>query len=286
MMRCLLLLLLCFPWHIWATTVAHKIYIQRDSMTTATGEKLPYLTFGQASNTFEQRNSFIELQLGDSLDLWVVNQDTTQHQFAIKRTSLTPRTIAAGDSVQLGYLFQQAGVFLYYDNKEYPKNSYLGLAGIIYVRPDSHPLFHWNIKEHQASWNHTLGNGGTVNWNDYNPDYFTLNGNSNPQTNNDTTARVVGHVGDTLILCMANTGRSIHALHFHGYHVEIKFSSKFPSHVGRSKDSVPIYPMESVVVQLVPDKTGEYPVHDHNLVAVSANDIYPNGMFTTLLIAP
>jgi hypothetical protein len=50
------------------------------------------------------------------------------------------------------------------------------------------------------------------------------------------------------------------------------------------KDTFPIQPLETLLLQLVPHQVGEYPVHDHNLVAVSAGGIYPNGMFLTLLI--
>ena len=50
------------------------------------------------------------------------------------------------------------------------------------------------------------------------------------------------------------------------------------------KDTFPVYSMETVVLELVPDKVGEYPVHDHNLVAVSGANLYPNGMFLTLFI--
>jgi len=44
--------------------------------------------------------------------------------------------------------------------------------------------------------------------------------------------------------------------------------------------------METLVLRLVPDKEGQYPVHDHNLVAVSGNGLYPNGMFTLIEIQP
>ncbi len=76
----------------------------------------------------------------------------------------------------------------------------------------------------------------------------------------------------------------IHSLHFHGYHLKIVFSSKTPSNVGRLKDTFPVHSMESIILELIPDQVGEYPVHDHNLVAVSGGNIYPNGMFLTLLI--
>ncbi|BDS09438.1 multicopper oxidase domain-containing protein [Aureispira anguillae] len=278
-------LLICLPTLAQATTVSETIYINRDSMETVLGEKFPYTAFN-LSPSFEQRNALIELSVGDSLDLWVVNNDSISHQFAIKGTAIVPQNISAGDSVRVQALFATMGLFIYYDNLNYPENVYMGLAGGIYVKESNHAHFYWNIKEHQASWNTALANQGVVNWATYTPDYFTINGNSNPAINLDPTARITGQVGDTLLLSMVNTGQSIHSMHFHGYHVQIRYSSKFPHHVGRSKDTVPIYPMETLLLEIVPDKEGEYPVHDHNLVAVTANDIYPNGMFSTILITP
>ena len=149
-----------------------------------------------------------------------------------------------------------------------------------------HPSFFWNIKEHNVSWNQLILNGGNVDWTKYDPDYFTINGNSSPHINHDSLARISGDVGDSIMLYIANTGQSIHSLHFHGYHATIISSSLYPGHNGWLKDTFPIKPMETLILILVPDKPGEYPVHDHNLVATTGNGWYPNGMFTTMLIQP
>ncbi|MCP4443346.1 MAG: multicopper oxidase domain-containing protein [Aureispira sp.] len=266
-------------------TLVEKLYINRDSMEMVTGDKLPYLVFNRSTN-FEQQNAVLELAVGDTLDLWIINTDTATHGFQIKSIMGTSLSIPAGDSVHLVQEFSNEGVYIYHDPQQYPYNLYLGLGGMIYVKNHLHERFYWNMKEHASNWNTTLVNGGTVSLNNYKPDYFTINGNSHPDINADSTARIEGNVGDTLILCIANTGRGIHSIHFHGYHAEILYSSKHSHHVGRSKDTFPIYPMETLELRLVPDKPGEYPVHDHNLVAISANSIYPNGMFSTILIAP
>jgi len=167
---------------------------------------------------------------------------------------------------------------------DYPKNTYLGLSGMIVVKDKIEKSFYWNIKEFDSKWNEQLIKGQSVNWTNYSPNYFTINGRSNPKIDLDPKARITGEVGDTLILYITNTGQSIHSLHLHGYHATILFSSKSPMHQGREKDTHPVFPMESIVLQIVPDKPGIYPVHDHNLVAASANNFYPNGMFTTMKI--
>ncbi len=270
----------------YAGTVEYKLYILADSLQTVDGSKTPYVTFN-SSNTFTQNNPIIDLSLGDSLSLWIVNHDGTNiHNFEIKGIGGTSVSIPAGDSAHVGVTFIFSGNFIYHDPLDYPTNTYLGLGGMIAVKDHSHSSFFWNIKEHDNQWNTTLTSGGSVNWKNYYPKYFTINGNSNPDINLDTHARITGSVGDTLILYIANTGQSIHSMHFHGYHATILFSSKSKNHVGRSKDTFPIYPMETLILEIVPDKAGEYPVHEHNLVAITANNVYPNGMFSSILISP
>ncbi len=269
----------------YAATVEEKIYILSDSMTCVDNTTFPYRTFNDF-NAFSQNNPILQLNQDDSLSLWVVNFDSIDHNFQIEDYASTFETIPAGDSVLVGYKFVNAGGYIYHDPLNAPTNQYLGLAGMIIVKDHSHDSFYWNIKEHDSTWNDNLLHNVAVDWTTYEPDFFTINGNSNPDINADPLARIVGNVGDTLILYMSNTGNSVHSMHLHGYHATILYSSKSALEVGREKDTFPIHPMQSLVLRIVPDKEGEYPVHDHNLVAVTGNNLYANGMFMTMLISP
>ncbi len=279
------LLSLILGQHAKGATLYESLYINRDSLQSVSGAKMPYMAFNQSTG-FQQKNAVVELNVGDSLNLWVVNNDTAVHEFDIKGVANAWAQIPANDSVNIAIKWNIVGAYIYYDPMAFPTNCYLGLGGLIVVKNHSHSSFYWNLKEHTASWNELLTNGGTVDWSTYYPQYFTLNGNSNPHINADPTARITGNVGDTLIINVANTGKGVHSLHFHGYHALVMYSSKNASHMGRSKDTFAIHPMETLVLRLVPDKPGEYPVHDHNLVAVTGNENYPNGMFSTILIDP
>jgi hypothetical protein len=262
-----------------ANQVEDTVYINRGLFTTIQGSQFDYLAFN-SSTLFSNENSRFVVSLNDTLVLTVINNDSIQHGFSVKNTSINFNLAVGGMNI---FSFSQSSAtpFVYFDPLD--ENTYLGLAGII-VFTDFSKNFFWNMKDHQASWNDSISAGGSVNWNDYYPNYFTINGKSNPDINLDTNARVTGNVGDTMYIYMANTGHSIHSIHFHGYHAEIIFSSENSMHVGRSKDTFPIQPMEISVVRLVPNQPGEYPVHDHNLVAVSGGNYYPNGMFLTMLI--
>jgi hypothetical protein len=275
---------LFFSINIYGTTVTKSLYIISDSILTVDSVKIPYITFN-SSIVYSQNNPVINLVKDDTLNLWIYNYDSAIHEFIIKGIS-SIISVSPNDSVLITEIFINSGCFIYHDPLAYPQNTYLGLGGMIVVKNHNHSSFYWNIKEHNPDWNNQLFNGNTVNWNNYNPKYFTINSVSNPNINQDTLSRITGQVGDTLFLYITNSGQSIHSMHFHGYHATIKYSSKNSFHIGRIKDTFPIYPMETLILQIVPDKEGEYPIHDHNLVAVTGNNIYPNGIFTSILISP
>jgi hypothetical protein len=236
------------------------------------------------SATFNQDNSRIFLNTGDSLYLTVINNDVIFHDFDITNTAGYTAGVAAGDTFTIASKFNTQGIYICFDTLSYPMYRYMGLGAMIIVDDFSGSKFVWNIKDHQAAWNDSIDAGFTVDWNDYYPDYFTINGRSNPFINDDTTARVNATVSETIRIYISNTGQAIHSMHFHGYHCEIIYSSKSTTHVGRFKDTFPVYSMESLILELIPDKTGEYPVHDHNVLSVTGGKVYPNGLFLTMLI--
>jgi FtsP/CotA-like multicopper oxidase with cupredoxin domain len=277
--------LLCLSYSSWAVVVSDTVYINRGEMMAVDSTMMPYFAFN-TSNIFEVENHRILLNVGDDLILTIINTDTVAHGFDIKDYVNVDTLISAQDSAVIYQTFTVPSAYIYYDYSNAGSFRYMGLAGMIVVEDPTAQTssFYWNLKEHQKSFNVDLSQGLTVDWTNYYPDYFTVNGRSNPHINADTNARVVGNVGDTIKIYMVNTGQSIHSMHFHGYHGEIKYSSKFPMHAGRIKDTFPAHSMEVMIIELVPDQIGEYPVHDHNLVAVSGGNIYPNGMFVTILI--
>lgn len=266
-----------------AAVVKDTVYINNGLFTTVDSNTLPYTAFN-SSSTFDQQNTQLFIGVGDSLYLTIINTDTQPHGVDITNTTGYTTTVGAGATTTLACQFNQTGIYILHDHLNYPDMAYFGLSTPIVVDNFAGSIFSWNIKEHQLSFNDSIQNNGTVNWSTYYPEYFTINGNSNPAINADPLAKVTGNVGDTLRICVTNTGQSIHSIHFHGYHLRIVFSSKDAAHVDRVKDTFSVYPMESLILELIPDKTGEYPVHDHNLVAVTGGGIYPNGMFLTMII--
>ncbi|MEZ4775322.1 MAG: multicopper oxidase domain-containing protein [Bacteroidia bacterium] len=265
------------------TPLEYTLHINSGMLSTPDLQTFPYLAFNDTS-VFSVDNSVVRVALGQTINLKVINHDTQPHNFQVQGQSLSAAAIPAGDSATYSFSYSTEGIYIFYDNLSGQDNSYMGLAGIIDVQLFSGNRFYWNIREHESMWNFVLNTGGTVNYPDYEPDYFTVNGKSYPDLQADTTAIIKANVGETIRLIISNTGLHKHSIHFHGYHLEILYSTKFPSHVGREKDSFPIDPFESLILELTPDKSGTYPVHDHNLIAVTGAGEYPNGMIGFITI--
>jgi FtsP/CotA-like multicopper oxidase with cupredoxin domain len=264
----------------FAGVVTDTVYINRGVFTAVDSTQFNYIAFN-TDTAFKQTNAVLQIDLGDTLCLTIINTDTLQHHFTYTGGGST--LIAAGDTASTCISYSNSGAYQYYDDSNFPVNAYLGLSGIIHVKDGNTPTFYWNMKDHDANWNQTAEQS-SPDWSTYYPRYFTLNGLSHPQTNMDSTSRIIANVGDTVHIILSNTGIGVRSIHLHGYHAKILFSSKHPSHVGRDKDTFPVMPMESLLLELIPHQAGEYPVHEHNLVGVSANNMYPNGMFSTILI--
>ena len=274
MTRLLLIILLSGAFNAFPSNIDRTLRVVRDSV-----QMFDSVQFSRIHFQLDDSGLIIEIGLNDTLALLLINNDSVEDSFYIEDELDSAILIPIGDSAQVTISFDQVGTYLYKDPSQ-SNNIYLGLVGLIVVKDNDYSSFYWNLKEYDLEWDDSSDHSN------YDPEYFTINGKSFPATNEDSQLRVEGKVGDTIYIYITNLGNSIHSLHFHGYHATIVQSSKSIHHIGRSKDTFPIYPLEYIVLELIPNQAGEYPVHDHNLVAVSGNGSYTNGMFTTILIQP
>lgn len=264
------------------TTLNKRIYINRGNFVTVKNTTFPFLAFN-STPSFDPKNTVLKAQIGDSLKITVVNNDSLVHGFQIKNSTIPSLTLSAGDSATVTITANSAKAYIYFDSYQFPNNSYLGLAGMICFESPALKSYYWNIKDHQTDYNQSLSTGTPVNWNVYYPDYFTINGLSFPDLQNDTTARVDVSLGDTTRIYLVNTGSSTHSIHFHGFHFKAIFASDAVK-TGWEKDTWPLNPMDVLVLEFIADKTGLYSVHDHNLVAVQGGGTHPNGMFLIMKV--
>jgi hypothetical protein len=124
-----------------------------------------------------------------------------------------------------------------------PYGKQLGASGIIQVGYSEHKNYFWNLFDQEESLSLQLANGTVTN----------PNSNYRPQ-----------------IFTINNLTYPATTLDMDGAIEEM---------VG---DTIIIID-ELMTLQLVPDKSGMYPVHDHNLVTVTTN-AYPGGMMTKIHI--
>jgi len=234
---------------------------------------------------FNEQNAILELNEGDVLQLHVVNNDTLEHTFTIDNLVETNNDIAQGASKDFTIVFTEIGAYRYYSDKFYGKH--LGASSLIMYGYENYPRYYWNMFEQSNTLSNEIAELTTMSVPfDYQPDVFTINMKVHPDLENDPHAKIIQNVGDTIYIAIANSGKMLHVIHFHGYHVEIIDASLTPLYNGWIKDSFAILENEVVLVRLVPHQSGLYPVHEHNLINITTNGVYPGGMLNLLEIQP
>lgn len=237
------------------------------------------LNFSQSA-FFENSPGLIAGKLGDTLHLTIINSDSNYHRVKFSSFTTSNDSIAPGDFLEYSLPLTEIGVFDFHDDLGNGVYKYLGLNGLLEIGL-THPTFYWQLTETDTNW--TLEEWNTNK--PYHPQFFSINNKSAPETMTDTVGTVTGSVGDTLLIAIVNHGLMKHAIHFHGYHCTIVFDSKDTNRIGWNKETFPIDIGAQMVLMLIPDQSGNYPVHDHNLMAVLGDGEYVKGMMTMLKIS-
>lgn len=279
-----LCLTLFFSFPLFSQNIDKTLYINNGYFVTIDSVAFPYKTFNK-STEFDTYSEPIVIEEGQIIDLTIINNDSLDHGFYVSHHTSDTLHISAGDTAFINLQFEQAGAYLFYDPYNYPANKILGLSGMIAVKSTkgASPFF-WHLRSHQSDLNTQLINGTAFNISDYKPDYYTINGLSKSDLEVDLNAVIKGNVGDTIHIFVVNSGPSAHSIHFHGFHSEIIYSLPRSFRLGWSKDTFPVESMQTYIWEMIPDKAGYYPVHDHNLTAVTGGGYYPGGMFLTMEI--
>ncbi|MFT4601196.1 MAG: hypothetical protein ACI857_001374 [Arenicella sp.] len=266
-----------------ATQVYDTLYINKDTATIGL-MNFQVCAFNDSSQ-FKPLNHAFVLNETDTLQLHIVNNDTLEHSFTIDGHIETSNLIPALGTNDFEVVLASDNAYRYYSNLS--NGDLLGASGVIFKGYDTHPKFFWNMFEQASALSFDYAdlsvNATPIN---YVPDVFTINFRVHPGLETDTLAKVIGNVGDTLLIATVNAGQMEHTLHFHGYHVEILNASHNTKMIGWSKDTYPIELNEVIVVRLVPHQEGAYPVHEHNLLNVTTNGVYPGGMLNLIEIQP
>ncbi len=119
----------------------------------------------------------------------------------------------------------------------------------------------------------------------YEANYFTLNGLGFPDIAGDADTVVAAALGERVLLRLGNLGRTRQSVHFHGFHCNVATFNNMPeTHFGE-KDTVQVASGTTTDVIFTANQLGSYPLHPHNVQAVTANGAYPYGQLTLIVIS-
>jgi hypothetical protein len=248
------------------------------------GNEFSFCAFN-LDESLNSSNTRIEVGVGELLSLTVINHDTLSHTFTINDVLETDNSISAGGTANFELSFQEAGTWRYFSDFSYGKLA--GASGIILVGYSEMPHFFWNLFDLNKQLSTELATNNLSEIPDsYQPELFLINGTFYPHTLEDPTGLVEVQIGEELIISVVNSGSMDHVLHFHGFHIEILSARIQTDRVGWIKDTVPLKTGEAMTFKLVANQEGTYPVHDHNLIAVTNTGFYPGGMLTQIQVNP
>jgi hypothetical protein len=218
--------------------------------------------------------------------LVVVNLDSIAHTWKLEAEGEIDWGLAALDTIALEIPALPAGAYRFGLTDEIGR--VMGASGQLQIGLEAdYAHFHWNLGDWSVARMVAADLGLPIAWDEpYVPEQFTINERTYPAVADDPEALVAVSLGDTCLISIANHGFMDHVFHFHGFHVTMISSSHHPERVGWSKDTVPIRMGEVLTVQLVANQVGMYPVHNHNLIAVTNAGFYPGGMITQIHVAP
>jgi len=234
---------------------------------------------------FDTSNVALNTSADASLFLTVINMDTEPHDFGVDGIWSLGVNILPNDTTTFEIPPMAMGTYRYFSSDL--RGVYLGLSGVLKVGLNMPHQFHWNLADCMPERMDSISSGGALLDDEpYVPRYFSINAYTYPHTALDANGYVSMALGDTCTISIVNSGMMDHVLHFHGFHVEYLSSTIQTSRIGWSKDTTPILQGEAVTLLLIANQEGMYPVHNHNLIAVTNSGFYPGGMITLINITP
>ncbi len=226
----------------YAVTVQKTFYITDGMIPQADGTNVYFKGFSNTSSRLDVPAQSMIVQEGDTVEVTIHNTLNTTHSFVIDGV-VDSGSISGGSSRTISFDVNQAGSYLFYDNRNTPYNRVIGLHGGLAVMPggSSNELYagsptfkkqlFWVLNEVDPAWNSRVQNGQTPNT-AFKPRYFTINGlsarppgapgysDANVDAGYDPRSKLSGSIGDrTLIRCL-NAGMCSHSLHWHANHLE------------------------------------------------------------------
>lgn len=207
--------------------------------------------------------------------------------------------IKMGQRFTYHFVAAHAGTYWYHCGVNPAQHLQMGLYGAFVVQsaadagtayPDT-PVFNkqytfvlseMDSEEHQKEYA-TLHNGGpAVDWNNYLPDYFFMNGKAYPDTMMDPADSINATLGQSVLVRLINAGSEVHMMHTHGFHFLVIGANGRKLDQPYYKDTILMEPGERYDIILRLDQVGRFMFHDHIDENATNNGAYPGGMITMI----
>jgi FtsP/CotA-like multicopper oxidase with cupredoxin domain len=237
----------------------------------------------------------IESHEGETVTVYVYNQDSRPHNFVV--AGLTTDTIAIPASSNKTYTFTtpSAGVYLYSDTLNNNVNREMGLYGAVVVRAAGGANVAWtggpsfNMERlwvtsdmDKARWNDVASTGGTVNTATYKPNFFMMNGLGGHDAMRDPATTLTGSVGQVGLVRVVNAGLFDESLHFHGNHLQI-IAVNGTRPTAQWVDTINVKAGQTMMVLYKIKYAQTFPMHVHTAQMETANGVYLNGTATLII---
>jgi FtsP/CotA-like multicopper oxidase with cupredoxin domain len=233
---------------------------------------------------------------GEPVDITLYNDLDRDVDLRIPGVLTDGPSIAPGSSHTYSITAPPAGTYLFHDGVNGDLGRAMGLAGPMIVTPaegENHlftdgPAFdrQYTLVLHELDdrVNRAVAAGIDFDMDDYEPNYFFVNGLSYPNTTTDDETLIAMHVGEKIALRFINAGLITNPMHFHGYHVEVATRNRQVETSVIDKDTVLVDVDECVDVILPCNQPGAYPLHTHYVPGVTSNGVYLNPYAGALLV--
>lgn len=227
----------------------------------------------------------VENRMDEPTALHVHSLSKPNSQDGIPAIEPTP-LIKPGESYTYKFVAWQAGTFLYHSSEAFQAD--LGLIGAFIVLPNKEEQSHLIIPEHDyvlliQQWEipqPELGKvfPGTYDPNKFNrnPNFFTINGNSFPDT-----SPLYTRYGEKVRIRFINKTNNSHSMHTHGHDFLVTSVDGFPR--GIMDDTINIASGQRWDIEFIANNPGIWPINGTKVFHQSNNGETPGGMVSRLV---
>lgn len=285
------------PRRLLASTTTFDLAAEASQKTLVDGTELTVWQFRDLNGFGPgQLSAGMVVREGEPVDVTLHNDLDRAVDFRIPGVLTDGPSIAPGSSHTYSFTAPPAGSYLFHDAINGDLGRAMGLAGPMVVTPaeGGNQLFtdgpefdrQYTLVLHELDdrVNRAVASGRDFDMEDYEPNYFFVNGHSYPDTTSDDETLIAMNVGENVALRFINAGLITNPMHFHGYHVEVTTRNRHVETAVIDKDTVLVDVAECVDVILPCKQPGAYPLHTHFVPGVTANGVYVNPYGGALLV--